>query len=175
MWLADLWDSKTPSCILTIQGPSHHRSHVLALAVYSKTLDERRNILNGLIGGTPVRKQGLSKREHDRGSVRALPSQKGQLDAVDVFDLEQSCFFFQQTRSWCVIHFGNIPPECLMKVETLPGQLLHDRPPITAFRYTKDQFASHQAAEGNLSLEPRNHHRAAILRRSPKETTFVIL
>ena len=60
-------------------------------------------------------------------------------------------------KSWRIIQFGNIPPECFKKVETLTGELLQERPPQTSFETRRDEFAPHRlhhAAEGNLSQAP---------------------
>ena len=42
-----------------------------------------------------------------------------------------------KTRTWCSVHIGDVPPECLLRPETLNGQLLQERPPTVIVGTTK--------------------------------------
>ena len=110
----------------------------------------------------------VQTRTRPRFSSRPTITKKTHHDSVYFFDLEQAQGLnttVYQTRSWCIINFGNIAPECLQDLNHSQMSFctnVHLEP-----RSIHEEFdCAHRqmAAEGTFSFEPRNQ----------KETTFVI-
>ena len=55
-------------------------------------------------------------------------------DLRNVFDLDISLSTGKtsfQTWSWGIVHFGNMPPECLLRVETIDGSIFSEKNAIS--------------------------------------------
>ena len=145
-------DQHTPLCIRTIQGHcalpmvSPLYLHLMRVRVgFTKEKCHVRSASNnysiemdGLLAGGRCPQIGrqathfsavrpLSRKIiwPDEGSTRLqiVPYQqrKQHLDAINIFAAVETDFL--ATKKLCIVHFGNLPPELLLRTDTLNGQL----------------------------------------------------
>ena len=65
---------------------------------------------------------------------------------------------FVQTRSWRIVHFGSVPPGCLLRMETFDGRIIQKKPPAAKEDNRRTSAHPPGYGEGMFPLDTSRSH-----------------